>query len=205
MKAHNAILAAAIELLLEQGLHAMSMDEVAERAGVSKATIYRWWASKELLALDALAAEWAAPVPTMQRDTGNLRSDLLARFRPWLRQLNEKPFGRVLAGLIAEAQTDPKFADLYREQFVQPRRDATRLILPGRSTAARSPPPRTWKSPSTSFTGRSTTACFTSTRHSRTASCNRCIDAVSTPPRGVEPPRTTAAWTHRICRVPRGV
>jgi AcrR family transcriptional regulator len=128
-KAHNAILAAAIDLLLEQGLHPMSMDEVAERAGVSKATIYRWWASKELLALDALAAEWAGPPPSTQRDTGSLRGDLLARFRPWLRQLNEKPFGRVLAGLIAEAQTDPQFADLYREQFVQPRRDATRVIL----------------------------------------------------------------------------
>jgi hypothetical protein len=65
----------------------------------------------------------------MQRDTGSLRGDLLARFRPWLRQLNEKPFGRVIAGLIAEAQIDPQFAKLYREQFVQPRRDATRLII----------------------------------------------------------------------------
>jgi AcrR family transcriptional regulator len=128
-KARKAILAAAIDLLLDQGLHAMSMDDVAERAGVSKATIYRWWASKELLALDALATEWAAPIPTTQRDTGSLRGDLLARFQPWLRQLNEKPFGRVLAGLIAEAQTSPRFAELYREQFVQPRRDATRLII----------------------------------------------------------------------------
>jgi AcrR family transcriptional regulator len=128
-KAQLAILAAAIELLLEQGLHAMSMDDVAERAGVSKATIYRWWASKELLALDALATEWAAPTPNSERDTGSLRSDLLARFRPWLRQLISKPFGRVIAGLIAEAQTDPEFAKLYREHFVQPRRDAIRPLL----------------------------------------------------------------------------
>jgi len=128
-KAQQAILAAAIELLLEQGLHAMSMDDVAERAGVSKATIYRWWASKELLAVDALATEWATATPSSERDTGSLRGDLLARFRPWLRQLNGKPFGRVIAGLIAEAQTDPEFAKLYREHFVQPRRDATRALL----------------------------------------------------------------------------
>jgi AcrR family transcriptional regulator len=128
-KAQQAILAGAIELLLEQGLHAMSMDDVAERAGVSKATIYRWWASKELLALDALATEWAVPTPSSERDTGSLRGDLLARFRPWLRQLNRKPYGRVIAGLIAEAQTDPEFAKLYREHFVQPRRDATRPLL----------------------------------------------------------------------------
>jgi AcrR family transcriptional regulator len=127
--AQTAILSAAIALLLDQGLHAMSMDDVAERAGVSKATIYRWWASKELLAVDALSTEWAAPLSTKQRDTGSLRGDLLAHFRPWIRQLNEKPFGRVIAGLVAQAQTDPAFARLYREHFVQPRRDATRPLL----------------------------------------------------------------------------
>jgi AcrR family transcriptional regulator len=127
--AQTAILSAAITLLLDQGLHAMSMDDVAERAGVSKATIYRWWASKELLALDALATEWATPTSTKQRDTGSLRGDLLAQLRPWIRQLNERPFGRVIAGLIAEAQTDPGFAKLYREHFIGPRRDATRPLL----------------------------------------------------------------------------
>ena len=128
-KAKQAILTAAIELLLEQGVHDMSMDEVAERAGVSKATIYRWWASKELLALEALATAWAPPEPGAQRFTGSLRGDLLARFRPWLRQLNERPFGRVIAGLVAEAQTDPEFAKLYVEHFVTPRREATRSLL----------------------------------------------------------------------------
>jgi AcrR family transcriptional regulator len=127
--AQTAILSAAITLLLDQGLHTMSMDDVAERAGVSKATIYRWWASKELLALDALSTEWATPTSTKQRDTGSLRGDLLAQLRPWVRQLNERPFGRVIAGLIAEAQTDPGFAKLYREHFIQPRRDATRPLL----------------------------------------------------------------------------
>jgi AcrR family transcriptional regulator len=127
--AQTAILAAAITLLLSEGLHAMSMDDVAERAGVSKATIYRWWASKELLALDALSTEWAAPKSSRQRDTGNLRGDLLAVLRPWIRQLNEKPYGRVIAGLVAQAQTDDDFAALYRENFVQPRRNAVRPVL----------------------------------------------------------------------------
>jgi AcrR family transcriptional regulator len=128
-KAHKAILAAAMELLFDQGLHAMSMDEVARRAGVSKATIYRWWPSKERLALDSLAAEWASTPPAGQHDTGSLRGDLLARFRPWLRQLNRQPYARVVAGLVAEAQTNPEFAELYRKHFVQARRDATRELL----------------------------------------------------------------------------
>jgi AcrR family transcriptional regulator len=127
--AQTAILSAAMALLLDQGLHAMSMDDVAEQAGVSKATIYRWWASKELLALDALATEWATPASTKQRDTGSLRGDLLAHLRPWIRQVNDKPYGRVIAGLVAQAQTDPDFATLYRENFVQPRRDAMRPVL----------------------------------------------------------------------------
>ena len=128
-KARTAILAAAIDLLLEQGLHAMSMDDVAQRAGVSKATIYRWWPSKELLALDALATAWATPTPDAQRNTGSLRGDLLAGLRAWMRQLKQKPYGRVIAGLVAEAQTDPDFAKLYREHFVQPRRANTRQLL----------------------------------------------------------------------------
>lgn len=127
--ARTAILAAAMALLLDEGLHAMSMDDLAERAGVSKATIYRWWASKELLALDALATEWATPSSIRQRDTGNLRGDLLAVLRPWIRQVNEGPFGRVIAGLVAQAQTDADFATLYREHFVQPRRAAMRVVL----------------------------------------------------------------------------
>ena len=128
-KAQKAILAAAIELLLEHGLHAMSMDAVAERAGVSKATIYRWWPSKELLALDALATEWQVTAPAATRDTGSLRGDLLARLCPWLRQLRDKPYGRVVAGLVATAQADAEFAELYLERFVRPRRDAMRPVL----------------------------------------------------------------------------
>jgi AcrR family transcriptional regulator len=128
-KARQAILAAAMDLLFDQGLQAMSMDDVARRAGVSKATIYRWWPSKERLALDALAAEWAVAAPADQGDAGTLRGDLLARLRPWVRQLNRKPYARVVAGLVAAAQSDPEFADLYRQHFVQPRRDATRDLL----------------------------------------------------------------------------
>ena len=128
-KAHQAILTAVTELLLDQGLHAMSMDEVARRAGVSKATIYRWWPSKERLALDALAEEWASAPPAGLSDTGSLRGDLLTRLLPWLRQLNRKPYARVVAGLVAEAQTNREFAELYRSHFVQARRDATRELL----------------------------------------------------------------------------
>jgi AcrR family transcriptional regulator len=126
--ARSAILAAAGELLTEQDLSSISMDAVAVRAGASKATIYRWWPSKELLALDALFSEWAPARPD-PRDTGLLAGDLFALMRPWARQLAAKPYGRVMAALIAKAQRDPEFAEEYRARFVQPRRDQASAIF----------------------------------------------------------------------------
>jgi AcrR family transcriptional regulator len=127
-KARVAILEAAAELLLARGLSAVSMDAVAERAGVSKATIYRWWPTKETLALDALYNEWAAVQPPA-RDTGSLRGDLLSLLRPWVRLAASRPYGRVIAALVTEAQTDPAFAAEYRARFVEPRRDQARAVF----------------------------------------------------------------------------
>jgi len=127
-RARKAILEAASELLLARGLSAVSMDAVAERAGVSKATIYRWWPTKETLALDALYTEWAAARPH-PRDTGSLRGDLLSLLRPWARLAGSRPYGRVVAALLTEAQTDPVFAAEYRQRFVEPRREQAREIF----------------------------------------------------------------------------
>jgi len=127
-KARKAILEAAAELLLARGLSAVSMDAVAERAGVSKATIYRWWPSKETLALDALYTDWAAAQPA-PRDTGTLRGDLLALLRPWARLAAKQPYARVIAALLSEAQTDPAFADEYRHRVVEPRRELAKAVF----------------------------------------------------------------------------
>ena len=75
-EADRAILTAAVELLAERGLAAMSIEEVAARAGVGKATIYRRWPSKGLLALDAFVAVFREQQPLP--DTGTLRGDLIA-------------------------------------------------------------------------------------------------------------------------------
>jgi AcrR family transcriptional regulator len=104
------------------------MDAVADRAGASKATIYRWWPSKELLALDALFSEWE-PARPETHDTGTLAGDLLALIRPWVRQLAAKPYAGVISALITRAQTDPEFAEQYRTRFVEPRRDQARAIF----------------------------------------------------------------------------
>ncbi|MFT3720989.1 TetR/AcrR family transcriptional regulator [Pseudorhodoferax sp.] len=72
-----AILRAAMELLGERGLSALTMDAVAQRAGAGKASVYRRWKSKDELLADALAMY--APVD-VEIDTGTLRGDLIALY-----------------------------------------------------------------------------------------------------------------------------
>ena len=123
--ARRATLAAATELLLTRGLDAVSMDAVAARAGVSKATIYRWWPTKETLAADALEVQLSEPAPASP-DTGTLRGDLLALTDRWISRVTCRPFGPVIGALITEAATDPVFGALYRERYVEPRRAQAR-------------------------------------------------------------------------------
>ena len=105
----------------------MSIEEVAARAGVGKATIYRRWPSRGILALDAFLAEFAAQQPLT--DTGSLRGDLLGALRSWVRAVTRSPAGRMLAGLIAEAQRDPALAIAWRERVVEPLRAQHTIML----------------------------------------------------------------------------
>lgn len=127
-KARQAILDAATALLIEHGVDAVSMDELAELAGVSKATVYRWWPSKHVLALDVLMADWDASEPRL-RHTGSLRGDLRALLRAWVRCLSARPYGAVVAALAAEARLNAEFGELWRERFVRIRREPARAVL----------------------------------------------------------------------------
>jgi AcrR family transcriptional regulator len=70
----KAILDATYELLKTVGFHQMSIEGVAARAGVGKATIYRWWSSKGVLAVEAFM-EAVAPSIAF-RETGSARADI---------------------------------------------------------------------------------------------------------------------------------
>jgi AcrR family transcriptional regulator len=113
---------------MAHGLAAMNMGAVAARAGVSKATIYRRWRTKELLALDALFHAWSEGIPPAHA-TGQLRADLFSVLRPWAKLLRTRPYAHVIAALIAEAHTNAAFAEAYRTRFVGPRRDQARAIF----------------------------------------------------------------------------
>jgi AcrR family transcriptional regulator len=113
--------------VLDRGDVRVSMDVVAEHAGVSKATIYRWWPSKQMLVLDALQ-EWVAAGSTAC-DTGSLRGDLTALVLSWAREVGRRPFGVVITALIAEANANPQFADAYHRHFFDLLREPARAAL----------------------------------------------------------------------------
>lgn len=125
--ADRAILRAATQVLAERGLGGMSIEEVASRAGVGKATIYRRWSSRGTLALDAFLAEFQEQQPPP--DTGTLRGDMLAALRAWIRSVTQTSAGAMLAGLIAEAQQDPGLAAAWRERVVEPLRAQHAMML----------------------------------------------------------------------------
>jgi len=126
-EADRAILTAAVELLADRGLAAMSIEEVAARAGVGKATIYRRWPSKGLLALDAFVASFREEQPLP--DTGTLRGDLLAALHAWVRAVTLTAMGPMLTGLIAEAQHDLELRGAWRDRVIEPLRGQHRIML----------------------------------------------------------------------------
>ena len=122
-----AILHATTQLLEERGFVELTMEEVAARASVSKATIYRRWPTKGTLVFEAFAFDFLSR-QTLP-DTGNLRGDLLASLRSWIRVVKGTVTGRTLVGLIAEVQRDPELAELWSERFVLPVRAQHRLMI----------------------------------------------------------------------------
>lgn len=123
--ADEAILSATLALLSEVGVAGLSMDLLAHRAGVGKATIYRRWDSKEALILDTLRM-MSAPLPVP--DEGSVRDDLLA----YMGSLGEY----FTSGRGSDALPHLIEASCYDEQlrasldtYLRDRQSTTRLIL----------------------------------------------------------------------------
>ncbi|TFB99540.1 TetR/AcrR family transcriptional regulator [Cryobacterium adonitolivorans] len=114
-----AIVAAALELLAEVGYAGFTIAGVARRAGVSKPTVYRRWAQKSQLVVEAMATQ-------MPRETGvrigSVAEQLLDYATRLSVTLTHTPLGRVLPGLVAAMETDPQLATSYRTLIIEPTR-----------------------------------------------------------------------------------
>ena len=115
-RTEKAILDATRELLAEQGVHRLTVEGVAERAGVAKTTIYRRYRGKRELALAVLIdmVETVAAVP----DLGDTRRELVAFVDATVDVLGKTLMGRVMQGLVSDLAADPQLARAFRERVV---------------------------------------------------------------------------------------
>jgi AcrR family transcriptional regulator len=125
--AEAAILEATAQLLEEKGFAGLTIEDIAQRARVGKATIYRWWETKGTLAFDAFVNQFLASQPLP--NTGSLRGDLLGALEMWIATVKGTPTGRTLVGLISEVQRDSALAAVWRVRFMEPVRDQHRVMI----------------------------------------------------------------------------
>lgn len=121
------VVQAASEVLSERGFDAMTIEEVATRSGVAKTTIYRRWATKGALALDAFLGDFLSLQPSV--DTGSLEGDLRQGLTSWAHAVIDTPTGRTLVRLVAEAQLDAHLAEAWSKRVMIPLRDQHRLMV----------------------------------------------------------------------------
>ena len=121
---HAAIMDAVYSLLQKKSVRDLTMEEVARRAKVGKPTLYKWWPTKATLVL-AMLCERMAPKLAMQTPTIlTAEESLRLRVRRLIDAYNG-PFGKVVAGLIAEGQSEPAVRQEFFDRLVGPRRAAT--------------------------------------------------------------------------------
>jgi AcrR family transcriptional regulator len=125
LEAEASILKAALYLLERKPLRQVTADAIARRAGVSKATIYKWWPNKSMVALDAYLGGMTERV--VMPDMGSAELD----FRIQLKSVTEfykSPLGRLFCQFIAEGQSDQELLAMFRNRFLKARRDAARVM-----------------------------------------------------------------------------
>ncbi|TCK20901.1 TetR/AcrR family transcriptional regulator [Pseudonocardia endophytica] len=125
-QAQQATLDAAGALLWEGGYAAMTMEAVAARAGVSKATVYRWWPTRIALALDAL--HHAAPVPTIHV-TGDTWADIRALTEFDVELFVRSPLGSSIAAMAADLVAYPEGRGRFAELLGSRRAAASSVVL----------------------------------------------------------------------------
>lgn len=121
-EAHQAILDATLALLAEVGFSALTVEGVAQRAGVGKATIYRRWSSKLPLVVEAFGA-----LPGFEDvDAGSLEQDLKETLKKYLEAFNTTALGTVFPSLAGERAHNPELSKMIepvararREPFVR--------------------------------------------------------------------------------------
>ena len=119
---HAAIMDAVYALLQKKSVRDLTIEEVAKRAKVGKPTLYKWWPTKTTLVLAMLTERMA---PNLEKPTAlSAEESLRFRVRSLIDAFNG-PFGKIVAGLIGEGQSEPAIRQAFFDRWVGPRRTAT--------------------------------------------------------------------------------
>jgi TetR/AcrR family transcriptional regulator len=127
------LLAAALALFVEKGYAATRSEEVARRAGVSKGTLFLYFASKEELFKAVVRenivgrfAEWEVEFET---HTGSTPELLRYALMMWWERVGNSPAGGISKLMMSEAANFPELAAFYQQEVIDPGRDLIRRIL----------------------------------------------------------------------------
>ncbi|MFC5403344.1 TetR/AcrR family transcriptional regulator [Cohnella soli] len=130
-QAMEAVLTAVRQLLETSAYKQITMEGIAKAAGVGKPTLYRWWPNVASIVMDAMTKQARQDIGVP--DTGSLESDLHLYIGDTCRSLTQGA-GSIMRSLMAEAQFDDGFAQIFRESFICSRRE-TLIALLKRSAA----------------------------------------------------------------------
>jgi AcrR family transcriptional regulator len=125
-RAEQAILDATIEAVGENGIDGVRCEDVAARAGVGKATLYRRWPGKEDLLIAAFAAI-KRPVPQPRGES--VRADLIALLTVVAADADDPRYTQQYALLHGAGERYPRLVARYREEIIEPRRELVRSVL----------------------------------------------------------------------------
>lgn len=126
LRTRDAVLSAAVDLLLHGGTGAVTIEAVVQASGVARSTIYRHWPTRA----DVVAAAFATlmpPIPHVE-DDGGLREQLYAVLEPLADQMRAEAFAALVPALLAGAARDPELAP-FRDRFVQAQREPLLVVL----------------------------------------------------------------------------
>jgi AcrR family transcriptional regulator len=121
-----AILRTTLKLLGENGFADLTIADVAARASVGKATVYRWWPDKAALIADAFSR---SATPELHfPDTGSVDTDMSQQMRQLIK-IFRSPRGRIVSAILGGGQSDRGLITAFRERFMKPRRQEAYATL----------------------------------------------------------------------------
>jgi AcrR family transcriptional regulator len=124
--ARERVLEAALKLLEESSFAEVTVEAIAARARVGKATVYRWWPNKAAVVIEAFREAIAPQLPFPE--TGSFRDDIKTQVRYFARVLSGGA-GRMLSEFIVAARTDPDVAHAFRSLWSDVRRAEAKQVL----------------------------------------------------------------------------